>query len=163
MEGSTKYRECLLIAKQINSKSIPELVEAYESFARKTKSFVISRNELNTCRGYTKAAKKVLRADKIDNKNIERYLETLSSKDSKLNGYSNNMDDLLRDMVRRFVKEKRIISETNVSHINEIKRGMIPADKITIMLVELGNRINKLTFETLELFTREIESLVKKV
>lgn len=163
MEGSPKYRDCLLIAKQINSKSIPELIEAYEAFARQTKDFVLSRSELNTSRSYTKAAIKTLRTDKIDNKNIKNYLELLSKKDRRLNDYSDNMDDLLRDLVRRFVKEKRIISETNASHINEIKRGVIPADEVAAMLVELGNKINKLTFETLESFRLEIESLIKKI
>jgi len=163
MNHDPQYRDCLIISKQIMTKSIPELSENYESFSRSAKDYIMGRESLHTSRTYTQAAIRAKRQGKVDNKHVANYLDILTKKDKKMNYRSDELDTLLKAIRDRFIKEKRIISELNLQHINTIKRGTTPADEMTVMLVELGNQINKLSYEKLQEFREEIESMIKKI
>ena len=162
MSISPQYRNCLKVTKLINEKALPALDQAYIGFAKNVKHYVMGRQELHTCRMYTKGAKKSLESGKIDNKNVRKYLEVLRTNNNRLSLRSDALDTLCIDIKSRYKAERKKIQQKNNEHLQNVISGKIPANELLDMLKGLGNRINKLNQEGLQEYQKEVESNVKK-
>lgn len=162
MNISPKYRDCLRVVEQINKNTIPELDQLYKSFAKQVKNYILGRDNLNTCRMYTLAAKESLSSGKIDNKHVRKNLEVLRDLNKTLSFKSDSLDSLCRDINKRYVSERKKIEAKNVEYLQNIKGGVVPAEEMVDMLIGLGNRINKLSYEGLSEYLAEIKSHVKQ-
>jgi len=161
--NNPQYRDCLIVAKQINEKTISALGNAYELFIRSAKDYITNRENLDTSRSYTQAAIKANKEGKIDNKHVQAYLEELIKKDKRLDTLAKDLEISLEKIRNEFVKERRAISELNLQHVHDIKDSKTAADNITLGLVDLGNRINKMAGERIPAFMEDVRSMIKKI
>jgi len=163
MSVEPKYRKCLKATEQINKKSIPELDQNFITFTKDIKAYILGRESLNTCRKYTQASIISSRSGRIDNKNIKRYLDILVKKDKDMDRKSDSLDTLLKDVKKRYIASKKKLIQRNHQHLLDVKSNKIPADELIQMLVRLGNDINKLSYDGIQLYKTEISSYVKKI
>jgi hypothetical protein len=157
------YRNCLKATEQINKKSFPELDQNFISFTKDMKTYILGRENLNTCRKYTQASIISSRSGKIDNKHIKKYLDILVKKDKDMNRKSDSLDTLLKDIKKRYIASKKKLIQRNHQHLLDIKSGKIPSEELIQMLVKLGNDINKLSYDGIQSYKSEINVFVKKI
>lgn len=157
------FRNCLKATEQINKKSFPELDQNFINFTKEIKTYIEGRENLNTCRKYTKAAIVSSGSGKLDNKNVKKYIDILVKKDGDMDKKSDSMDTLLRDIKKRYISAKKKLMQRNHQHIVDIKTGKIPADELIQMLVKLGNDINALSYDGIQLYKTEVTNHVKKI
>lgn len=163
MSVEPMFRNCLKATEQINKKSFPELDQRFIVFTKDIKTYVEGRESLNTCRKYTQAAITSSNTGRIDNKNIKRYLEILVKKDRDLNRKSDSLDTLLKDIKKRYIADKKKLAQRNHQHLIDIKTGKIPAEELIQMLVKLGNDINALSYDGIQLYETEVKNHIKKI
>ena len=162
MNISPGYRECLKIAEDINRNAIPELNQLFKTFIKDVENDTLDRENLNTCRMYTLAAKESLNSGKIDNSKVRTDLSRLDALNKTLSYRSDSLGDLCNEINQRYVRERKRIESDNLQYLGNIKESSIPAEELKESLTTLHKKINKLAHDGINEYIDEIESNIKE-
>jgi len=156
------YRKCLLAAKQINEKSIPELYDAYRYLMEGLKNKAENLEEMNRARQITQSAKKAETQSDIDNKHVYRYVSELSGYDYKITQASRFLTDEIYKISRDFRQRAHTMERKNLAILQQIKNSEIPAKELLESLVQLGKEIVRVQNEVLAEYKQTIDSYLTK-
>lgn len=156
------FKKCLLAIERINEVSFPMMEQAYNTYIDVNKQKIISSQCLNDAKAYAIAAKDTISSGQIDNKNIKSYLSKLEDIDHKLKKKSKDLHELLSKNLNNYIKLSNEFVNKNLSYLQYMKTGQIPAQELLMDIINLGKKIQETTNETIPNYSKEVERFLKK-